>query len=617
MSLDNLNQAIQELYSQNGFELIPLKLENEGGRGRVAGGGDADGSEVMWVFRCCDIQVHLPSSLLLSHCLNLGFGKNPDLGFCIQSSLPVSIPFRGFSTLLNGAAKTPNYMRSWNPIPVPHRTIPEPRGQDLDFVNVAHSHLINSDWAKLNSMSTGLTPYRMKHIMLKIKKDHVLSFEFFNWVKAQNPNCQTLETYSIILHILTKNHKFKSAESVLKGILGSGSIDHPSKLFEAILYSYRICDSSPCVFDSLFKTYAQMKKLRNAIDVFCQMKDYGFLPRVESCNAYISASISLQRGDIALTFYREMQRYRISPNVYTLNMVMCAFCKWGKLEKAIEVFKRMETMGFSPTITSYNTLIAGYCNKGLLNSGMKLKILMEKNGVRPDDVTFNTLINGFCRGGKLHEANKIFSEMKANDVVPNTITYNTLINGYSQVGNSEMGGRLHDEMLRNGIKADILTYNALILGLCMEGRTKKAAYLVKELDRENLVPNSSTFSALITGQCVRKNSERAFQLYKSMIRSGCHPNYHTFKMLISTFCKNEDFDGAVEVVREMSERSIAPDSDTLSELCRGLWLSGKEELALKLCKEMEMKHLMPEGFDKSKTINFRAESEEKENGENF
>ena len=117
----------------------------------------------------------------------------------------------------------------------------------------------------------------------------------------------------------------------------------PSMLFGARLYSYRICDSSPCVFDSFFKTCARMKKLRNAIDVFCLMKDYGFLPRVETCNAYISASMSLQQGDIALSFYSEMKRYRISPNVYTLNMVMCAFCKWGKLEKATEVFKRMET----------------------------------------------------------------------------------------------------------------------------------------------------------------------------------------------------------------------------------------------------------------------------------
>lgn len=524
------------------------------------------------------------------------------------------IRFRGFSTLINAPAKTTNSMRNWNPIPVPHRTIAEPRGQDLDFVNVAHSHLVNLDWDKLNSMSTGLTPYRMNLIMLRIKKDHVLSFEFFNWAKLQNPNCLTLETCSIILHILTKNHKFKSAESLLKDVLNSRSIDMPSQLFEAMLYSYRMCDSSPRVFDSFFRTCAHMKKLRNATDVFCQMKDYGFLPTLMSCNAYICASISLGRGDIALSFYREMQRCRISPNVYTLNMVMCAFCKWGKLEKAAEVFKRMETLGFSPTRTSYNTLIAGYCNKGLLESGIKLKSLMKTNGVQPDVVTFNTLINGFCKEGRLHEANKIFREMKAHDVAPNIITYNTLICGYSKVGNSEMGGKLHEEMLRNGLKADIVTYNSLILGFCMEGKTKKAAYLVKELDSENLVPNSSTFAALITGQCMRKNSERAFQLFKSMIRSGCHPNHHTFNMLLSTFCKNEDFDGAVEVMREMLERCIGPDLDSWLELRSGLLLSGKEELAFKLCKEMESKHLMPKGFDNAKTVNFRAESEENECG---
>ena len=67
-----------------------------------------------------------------------------------------------------------------------------------------------------------------------------------------------------------------------------------------------MCDSSPYVFDSLFKTYAHMKKFRNAIDIFCQMKDYGFLPTVESCNKYISSLLDLNRVDIALGFYKEM-----------------------------------------------------------------------------------------------------------------------------------------------------------------------------------------------------------------------------------------------------------------------------------------------------------------------
>ncbi|GMY18300.1 Pentatricopeptide repeat-containing protein [Fagus crenata] len=230
-----------------------------------------------------------------------------------------------------------------------------------------------------------------------------------------------------------------------------------------MFHSYRLCDSSPCVFDLIFKTLAHMRKFRNVTDTFCRLKDYGFFPTIESCNAYMSSLLDLNRMDIALAFYREMQRYSISSNVYALNMIMCAYCKLGKLDKAVDVFKEMEGKGFSPNIASYNTLIAGYCNKALLSFAIKLK---------------NTMGN--------------------------------------QAGNSEMGSRIFDEMLRNRVKADILTYNALILGLCKEGKTKKAAYLVKELDKEKFVPNASTFSALISGQCMRKNSDRAFLLYKSM-----------------------------------------------------------------------------------------------------
>lgn len=490
-------------------------------------------------------------------------------------------------------------LRILSSLPIPHRTIPEPKGQDLDFVNVAHSHLIHSDWANLDLLSSGLTGIRVKHILLKIQKDHVLSLEFFNWVESHKSDSLTLETYSIVLHILTKNRKFKLAESIFRNILASNVIDLPSKLFEALLYSYRVCDSSPRVFDSLFKTFAHMRKFRNATDTFCWMKEYGFFPTVESCNAYLSSLLELHRADIVLTFYDEMRRNRISPNVYTVNMVICAYCKLGKLQKAVEMLENMKNMGLSPNVVSYNMLISGHCNKGLLGLAMMFKSLMEKNGVQPGVVTFNTLINGFCKEDKLHEANKLFTEMKSNNVAPTIVTYNTLIKGYSQVGDSEMGTRLYEEMSRNQIKADILTYNALILALCKEGKTKKAAYLVKELDKEKLVPNASTFSALITGQCIKKNSERAFLLYKSMIRSNCHPNEQTFQMLISTFCENEDFDGAIQVLKDMSERCMILDCSTLSELCSGLCKCGKNELVLVLLNDLEAMHLLPRDFDKS------------------
>ncbi|KAJ8444278.1 hypothetical protein Cgig2_029691 [Carnegiea gigantea] len=439
--------------------------------------------------------------------------------------------------------------RKWNPLPIPHGTIPEPKGQDLDFVNVAYSHLMHSDWGKLEGLSSGLTPFRFKHVLLKIKKDYVLSYEFYKWAQLTQPTLHTLETHSMIVHILTRHRKFKSAESILKNILSSASIDLPSKLFEVILYSYRLCDSSPNVFDSLFKIHAHMRKVRNATNTFYQMKDYGFLPTVESCNVFLSSLLSLSRADIVLAFYKKMQRCRILPNIYTLNMVISAYCKFGNLEKALGIFEDMGSMGVLPTVVSYNTLIAGYCSKGLLTSALRLKASMEKSGFQPNNVTFNTLVDGFCKQGKLNEANKLLSEMKGKDVRPDTVTYNTLINGYSQLGNSDLCEELYEEMLRNGVKVDILTYNAVILGLCKEGKNKKAALMVKKLDKQNFVPNSSTYSALI----------------------------------------NQDFDGAIQVLWEMLGRCMTPDSAVLCELFNGLCHSGKEDLALKLREEVEAK----------------------------
>ncbi|KAI3786399.1 hypothetical protein L1987_40045 [Smallanthus sonchifolius] len=517
---------------------------------------------------------------------------------------------RGISTLL---MKNPNSSvlrtNKWIPIPIPHRSIQEPRGQDLDYVNVAHSHLLHSDWAKLDKLLPNFDSFRVKHILLKLQNNYSISLKFFKLVELHNPNLLTLETNSIIIHILTKNRKFVSAESVLKKIISSCDVAMHSKLFDSIIHSYRMCDSSPRVFDALFKTYAQMKQFRNATDTFVRMKEYGFLPTVESCNLYMSALLSMNRAGIAVSFYNEMRRVRIMVNVFTLNMLINGYCQLGKIENARQVFDEMRDMGFSPLVSSYNTLVAAYVSQGLLSTGIKLKMTMEKNGISPNVITCNTLIHGFCNEGKLQDAYKVFNEMRIMNVAPNTVTYNTMISGYCRLGKTEKGTQIFEEMLRNGIKADILTYNALLLGLCSVGKTRKAAYLVQELERKKLVPNASTFAALIRGQCVRKNPDRAFQLYKSMVKSGCRPNVDTVKMMMSSFLKNGDFDGAFCVFREMLERPVGPASVVLSELCKEFSRVWKDRLVMKLLKEVDDGCLALERFEKVKSVIYHSNVE--------
>ncbi|KAI3753462.1 hypothetical protein L2E82_25515 [Cichorium intybus] len=508
---------------------------------------------------------------------------------------------------IDSAMKNPtsSVLRSkWSPIPIPHRTIHEPKGQDLDYINVAHSHLLHSDWSNLNKLSTKFDSFKVKHILLKLQNDYAISLKFFKWVELHNPKLLTLETNSIILHVLTKNRKFLSAESLLKKIVCTSdvNVDLHSNLFDAILHSYRMCDSTPRVFDALFKMYAQMKQFRNATNTFCRMKEYGFLPTIESCNLYMSSLLSFNRADIALPFYNQIKRSKITINVFTLNMVMNAFVQLGKLENAVQVFDEMQGMGFNPSISSYNTLITAYINQGLLTTGIKLKLSMEKNGINPNAITYNTIIHGFCKEGNLHDAFKVFTEMKRVNVAPNAITYNILITACSQLSKTEKGNQIFEEMIRNGVKADILTYNALLLGLCNEGKTKKAAYLVKELDKKKLVPNSSTFAVLIRGQCARKNPDRAFQLYKSMVKSDCRPNEDTVKMLMMSFLKIEDYEGAFSVFKEMLKRPVGPDSVVLSELCKGFSRVWKERLVVDMLKEVDDGFLDFRRYEKVKSI---------------
>ncbi|KAG9444199.1 hypothetical protein H6P81_015539 [Aristolochia fimbriata] len=381
----------------------------------------------------------------------------------VMSTAPVSTP----SNLLR-RGKTGH-------LPLPHCTLTDPKGQDLDFINVAHSHLVHTDWAKLNTLSSGLSPFRIKHILLKIQRDPVLSLEFFDWVERQKPNLSTLGIHAIILHILTKGKRFKTAESLLKRNLIPKK--NPSEIFDALVYSYRLCDSSPRVFDSLFKTYAHMKKFRNATDTFCRMREFGFLPVIESCNAYMSSLLDLDRADIVLAFYKEMCKCRISPNVYTLNMIISAFCKLGKLEKAAEMFMDMENKGCAPTVASYNSLISGYCSHDLISSAVKLK---------------TTLIIGHCKRQNSERAFQIFQHMKKRGFYPTVDILQMIVGAFLKNKDYEGAAQILLEMLERSISVAGSLLLEIFAGLSGSGKVHLVARLYAEAERRQLLPEASS-----------------------------------------------------------------------------------------------------------------------------
>ncbi|KVH92844.1 Pentatricopeptide repeat-containing protein [Cynara cardunculus var. scolymus] len=394
---------------------------------------------------------------------------------------------RRISTLLDSAIKNPNSSllgrRKWIPIPIPHRTIHEPRGQDLDYINVAHSHLLHSDWAKLDELLTNFDSFRVKHVLLKLQNDYAISLKFFKWVETHNPNLLTLETNCIILHILTKNHKFVSAESVLEKIVGSCDVEMHSKLFDAILHSYRMCDSTPRVFDALFKLYAQMKQFRNATDTFCRMKEYGFLPTIQSCNLYMSSLLSLNRAGIALSFYKEIRRSKITVNVFTLNIVINAFCQLGELENAVKVFDEMQDMGFN----------------GKTEKGNEVFEEMLRNGIKADILTYNALLLGLCNEGKTRKAAYLVKELDKKKLVPNSSTFAALIRGQCARKNPDRALKLYKSMLKSGCRPNEHTLKMLMLCFLQNDDYGGVFDVLKEMLERPVGPDLAVLRKLCKG----------------------------------------------------------------------------------------------------------------------
>lgn len=76
---------------------------------------------------------------------------------CEEVSVKTSFSFRAFSTLLSAECKTgPRIIETFVRMEMESSSktaqdqFQTPKGQTFDFINVAHSRLIHSDWAKLD-----------------------------------------------------------------------------------------------------------------------------------------------------------------------------------------------------------------------------------------------------------------------------------------------------------------------------------------------------------------------------------------------------------------------------------------------------------------------------------
>ncbi|KAK3430327.1 hypothetical protein EUGRSUZ_E01870, partial [Eucalyptus grandis] len=273
----------------------------------------------------------------------------------------------------------------------------------------------------------------------------------------------------------------------------------------------------------------------------------------------------------------------LAPNVLNYTSLINGLCKKGSIKQGFELLEEMVRKGWKPNVYTHTALIDGLCKKGWSDKAFRLFLkLVRSENYKPNVLTYTAMISGYCRKNKLNRAEMLSGRMQEQGLIPNTNTYTTLIDGHCKGGNFGRAYELMGIMTDAGFSPNICTYNALIDGLCKRG--------------SGLEADLFTYSILINEQCKRASIEEALALLSRMIKLAEQPDIHTYTIMISALCKQKRMKESEKIFEEAIRLGLVPTKKTYTSMIGGFCRDGNANLAIKIFHRMSDHGCLPDSI---------------------
>ncbi|KAK6121386.1 hypothetical protein DH2020_044868 [Rehmannia glutinosa] len=452
---------------------------------------------------------------------------------------------------------------------------PPPSGDSVvsAAVSILKHHRSKSRWSHLRSLITTakynrLTPSQFSEISLQLRNNPHLVLRFFHFTLHHSLSSHSLFSYATVIHILSRSRLKYHALNVIKSAVCAFSEpqqETPIAILDALIKTYRICDSAPFVFDLLVKACLESKKIDLAIEIHAILKSKNVLLRTSTCNSLIEL-VSKSSGCFAgYDLYREIFYVDVEniagngkcgkgvfPSANTLNVVMIGFYREGLVDKVEELWGEFLRVGCEPNIYSFNVLMAAYCDDERMEDAMRVWEEMKDKGLNHDAVAYNTVIGGFCRVGDVGRAEEIYREMVMNGAESTCITFEHLINGYCKVGDLDSAMMVYKDMCRKKFSPESSTVNVIIRLLCEKNEISAATEFWRTaVKKHGAVMEEENYGNLIRGLCEEGKMEEALNLQAEMVVKGFEPNSEIYGAFIDGYVEQGNETIASKLRKEM------------------------------------------------------------------
>ncbi|CAK7351225.1 unnamed protein product [Dovyalis caffra] len=481
-----------------------------------------------------------------------------------------------------------------------------PSSDDIVFraicVNLKHRR-----WNFLEQNLLTLTSPLVSRVVCAFQKSPQLALEFYNWVREKKSALHSLDSSSCVIHVLVNSRRYDDALCLMGSLMTVNGLS-PMEVLEALNNSYRMCESSPAVFDALIRACTQIGATEGAYEVIKKLQVEDCWVTIHAWNNFLSHLLKFNEIGRFWMVYKEMISYGYMENIYTFNLVAHALCKDYKLQEAMSLLYRILKSGTWPNVVTFNMIVDGACKMGDMDLALKFfrKVeIMSAGSIKPNLVTYNSLINGFCKIGRITWAEELRNEMMKTDIKPNVRTYATMIEGYSRAGSLEEALRLCDEMVERGLLPNSVVYNSIMHWLYMEGDVGGASLVFADMTDKQITLDKFTYSVLAKGLCRNGYITKALKLHNQVLENNLIEDAFSHNILINFLCKSNNITGVRQLLASMFVRGLVPDvvtfgivasSVTYNMLINFLCKLGHIQKAKELMKMMVLRGVLPDNI---------------------
>nr|CAD1832586.1 unnamed protein product [Ananas comosus var. bracteatus] len=197
----------------------------------------------------------------------------------------------------------------------------------------------------------------------------------------------------------------------------------------------------------------------------------------------------------AAEVFDEMRRSGPDPDAFTYRALVPALCRAFRVDDALRIFREMDR-GVRPDTVVYNALLDGLLKVRRLDDACRLFEQMAADGVRASCCSHNILIHGLFRNGRPAAAFALFCDLKSKrGQFVDAVTYSIVIAQLCREKRAAEALDLAREMEERGLAIDLVTITSLLVGLHRSGRWELAEQLMKYVRDSSVLPSVLSWKA--------------------------------------------------------------------------------------------------------------------------